>query len=380
MRRLRHAIALCLAAGTALGAAFGPARAGEITIGQVAPLKNPASVGNQMRAGIELYFEAVNRAGGIGHERLRLVTKDRLSAGVDSAERTRELLREARPLALIGLMGTASMESLVKDGVVAEAALPIVGIRTGAASLHTPVQPWLFHTRASYEAEMRRIVQHLLTSGHRRFALFHENSGFGREGRGHAEAALAAAGMTPLAVASYEKDSVDVAAAVAAIARAQVHAVLSVGESTGIAEFHKALKATGSRAQVVTLSTVDAAAVVERIGAAQAHGLAIAQVVPDPLHAKSAVAREFQANARKLRSRDFAPTSAALEGYIAAKVLVEGLRRCGPNASPAQLRTALENLGRIDLGGLPIEFASGRHSGTSWVDIGIIGPQGRLLQ
>jgi ABC-type branched-subunit amino acid transport system substrate-binding protein len=238
------AIVLCAAGLGALHAVH----AADIVVGQVAPLKNPASVANQMRAGIELYFDFVNRTGGLGPDRLKLATKDRADAS-DSAARTRELLREARPVALIGMQGTGPMEALVKEGVFAEAAaVPIVGIRTGAASLHTPAIPWLFHTRASYGAEMGKIVEHLRTIGLRRFAILHENTPFGREGRGHAEAALAAAGLAPLAVVGYERSSPEVAAAVGAIARVEPHAVLSAGDTTDVAEFHKALKGSGSRA------------------------------------------------------------------------------------------------------------------------------------
>lgn len=361
-----------------LGAAAA-VHAADIVVGQIAPLRNPASVGNQLRAGIELCFDAVNRSGGIGGAKLRLVTKDRDVNAADTAARTRELLRQSRPVALIGLPGTAPMEALLREGVVAEAGVPIVGIRTGAGSLHAPLDPWLFHTRANYETEMRRIVEHMLTIGFRRYAVFHEDTAFGREGRRHAETTLAGAGLTPVVVATYEKGGVDVAAAVDAVARAQPHVVLAVGESPAIAEFHKALRGRSMRTQVVTLSTVDAAAVVKRIGAAEAHGLAIAQIVPDPTSPRTAIAREFQAHARRLRPNGMELTHVAFEGYIAAKVLVEALRRSGPAASPAQLRGALENLGRVDLGGLHIEFTPARHSGTSFVDIGIVGRHGRLL-
>lgn len=371
-RRIVFALIVALAAAAT--------HAADIVLGQVAPLRVAGSVGNQVRGGIELYLDVVNAAGGIGGARLRLATKDRADAS-DSAQRTRELLRESKPVALIGLQGTGPMEALLEAGVVAEAAVPIVGMRTGATSLHAAGQPWLFHTRASYEAEMRKIVEHLLTIGLRRIALFvEEDTAFGREGLRHAEAALAAAKLVPLVVAGYAKGSVAVAAAVDAVVRAQPHAVIAVGETPAVAEFYKALRATGSRALVVTLSTVDAAAVVKRLGAEQAHGLAIAQVVPDPANPKSPIAREFQTHARRLRPPSFELTHAGLEGYIAAKVLVEALRRNGPAATPAQLRAALENLGRFDVGGLHVEFTPMRHSGATYVDIGIIGRRGQLLQ
>lgn len=377
MRVLCKTVVVCT-----LGLALQPlAQAADITVGQVSQLKNPASTGNQMKAGIELYFDVVNGAGGIHGSKLRLVTKDRTADAADSVAKTRALVNEAKPIALIGMLGTGPMEALVKEGVVAEAAVPIVGIRTGATSLHTPVNPWLFHTRANYGMETRKLVEHLVPIGYTRFAIFYENSPFGREGRKHAEAALAHAKLTPLVTASYEAATVAVTPSVEAIARAQPDAVIAICDTPSAAEFYKALHKAGSRPQVVTLSTVDAAAVVKRIGEKEAHGLGIAQVVPDPLHRKSAIAREYQDKARKLRKESFELTQAGIEGYIAAKVLVEGLKLSGgPNPSPAQLRAGLEKLGRLDVGGIPMGFSPTDHSGTAYVNIGIIGPNGRLLQ
>ncbi len=372
---LPAALALCLL-GCTLAA---QARSEAITVGQVAPLKNPASVGNQVRMGIELYFEVVNRSGGVGGVPLRLVTRHREDAS-DSAAKTRELLREAKPLALIGLMGTGPMEALLQQGVLVEAAVPVVGIRTGAIALHTPPHPWLFHTRAHYGAEVRKIVDHLVPIGFKRFAVFYENTAFGLEGQQHALAALAEARQAPPVMIGFAKDGSNLQSMAQALVRAEPDAVIAVGETAAVAEFHRIVRATGARPQVVTLSAVDAAQVVRAIGPQQAQGLGITQVVPDPLSRRHPLVREFQDNARRLRPPDFELTQAGLEGYIAAKVLVEGVRRCPANPTPAQLRAALEGMGRLELGGINVEFGPRRRTGTSYVDIGIIGANGRLLQ
>jgi ABC-type branched-subunit amino acid transport system substrate-binding protein len=145
-----------------------------------------------------------------------------------------------------------------------------------------------------------------------------------------------------------------------------------------VSEFLAALRRTGSRAQVLALSTVDAAAVVARVGAQVAHGLAIAQVVPSPLSSRTAIAREYRQHARELRPPGHALTQPGLEGYIAAKVLVEALRRTGGTPSPALLHRALEGLGPLDLGGVHVEFSPTRHSGTTYVDIAVVGSNGVL--
>ena len=67
-----------------------------------------------------------------------------------------------------------------------------------------------------------------------------------------------------------------------------------------------------------------------------------------------------------------------LEGYVAAKVLVEGLRRAGPNPTRAKVLAALESIRKFDLGGLEVSFASDDHSGLDFADLSIVGADGKF--
>lgn len=363
----------CIASGSAVSK--------EILVGQVAPILDPLVAGYQMKSGVELYFDVVNRAGGIHNATLRLVAKDRSVVVSDSVPKTRELIEQYQPIALIALQGTAPMDALVKEGVLDKAELPVVGIRTGATSLHQPVNPWLFHTRASYAVEAEKIVSHLKTIGFKKIAIFHENTAFGKEAARHTEEAMKKAGLKPVAVASYELNTNEVKPALATLRAASPDAIIAASVSSAAAELYKGLNQNGSqRVQVLAFSTVDAATVVKLIGRIDARGLGIAQVVPDPANRRTSVVREFQDNVRKYRDANFELTQGALEGYIAAKVLVEALRQAGPNPTPAKLRQSLERLGSFDAGGLPIAFSPKNHSGSSYVNIGILASDGKMMQ
>lgn len=95
-------------------------QAREIVVGQVAPILDPLVAGYQMKSGIELYFDVVNRSGGVLGATLRLASKDRSVTGSDSVPKTLELIEEARPVALIGLLGTGylSVGILGADGKI----------------------------------------------------------------------------------------------------------------------------------------------------------------------------------------------------------------------------------------------------------------------
>ena len=357
------------------------AQAKELVIGQVAPILDPLVAGFQMKSGIELYFDAVNQAGGVHGATLRLAVKDRApQVAADAIPKTRELIEEHKPLALIGLLGTGPMDALLKEGVLEAAGLPVIGIRTGATSLHQPVHPLLFHTRANYAIEAEKIVRHVNTMGLKKIAVIHEDSPFGREALKHTLAALEKSKLRALAVASYPGNTNDVQAALKAVTAVSPDAVIAASSSSAAAQLYKGLNQSGAtRIQMVNFSTVDAAIVIKLIGRIDARGLGIAQVVPDPENRRTPVVREFQDHVKSLRDTKYEMTQGALEGYIAAKVLVEGLRRAGPNPTPAKLRQALEKISNLDAGGLVINFSPRNHSGSSYVNIGILASAGKLM-
>lgn len=351
--------------------------AGDIVVGQVAQIKDPASIGNQLRAGIQLHFDAVNARGGVNGAKLALVSRHRDAD--DSVAKTKELLEESKPLALAGFVGTGPMEALIQDRLLDKAGIPLVGVRTGAPSLHQPVQANIFHTRASYAQEAEKIARHLSTIGHRKVAVFHEKSVFGLEGNALAQKYLKARGMTLLGSATYEVGSTDVKSAVAEMARLKPDAIVAVANSPALAEFYKLLRLAGVPSFVVSLSTADAPVIVKRIGKQAAYGLAIAQVVPDGSSRTSTLAREMQEE-----QAAFAPglelNQGVAEGYVMARVLVDALRRAGPNPTPAKVKRALEATKHLDLGGVRISYSPTKHSGSTFVDIAVLNPDGRMIR
>lgn len=375
-RRLLHAVA---AAG--LLACTLTAAAGEITIGQVAPLSGPLTpTGTHLRAGAQLYFDAVNAAGGIHGNKLTLLSRDDGYKATETVKQARELLREAQPLALFGIVGTGNVEAILKEKVLDEAGIPLVTVRTGASSVVKSGNPWLFATRASYAAEIDKIVLQYETIGYRRFAVFYQNDPFGLDGLASAEASVKKAGGEMVAKAAYEKNTTEVAAAVAAIATAAPQAVIMVSNTAASAEFLKQSRAAGNLAQFVTLSVTDGPQVAERIGKSVAKGLVITQVVPDPSGRSIPLIREIQDNFAKFKPKDVALNHTLIEGYLGAKILGEGLRRAGPNPTRKKLRDALEQIRDYDVGGQYISYSASNHVGADYVDITILNKEGKLLR
>jgi ABC-type branched-subunit amino acid transport system substrate-binding protein len=372
-----------------------------ITIGQVAPLDTSDPVGRDIATGAKIWFDAVNAAGGVNGADLKLVSRSRGLDPKEAVTATRALIADLQPLSLLGLMGTGPMRALIKEGVLEEAEIPVVGIRSGAPGLHTPVNPYLFHTRANYAQEIERIIQLSSRMGMSRIAILYENSAFGKEGLAQAETALARSavkdgdvpeqalsqadtaagrsGMTLVAKATYELNSSDVAAAFKTIVDAFPQTVVLISTTDAAADFYRRWRARGYVGQVVALSVVDAGSVVKVLGQETAHGLGIAAVVPDPKRRVLPLCRDFLRDLRKYAPVGVEPTPAMLEGYISAKVLVEGIRRAGPNPTRKRLRAALESMKDYDLGGFTIRYSPAYHSGSTFVDVGILDRKGSIL-
>lgn len=372
---------LATALATVLGLSPFAAIAADIVIGQVAAFSGPlAPTGTHMRAGVQLYFDAVNAEGGVHGAKLRLISKDDGYKTSETVRLAREMLKVSQPLAFIAFVGTGNVEAVVESKILSEAGIPLLAVRTGAASLVRRNDPLLFMTRASYAEEVEKIVDQYATTGYSSFAVVYQDDAFGRDVLGSAQQAIKTAGGSLVATGSYAKNTTEVAAAVRTIAAAKPHVVIMIANTAASAEFLKQSREAGNLAQYVALSVTDGAQIVQRIGVDKAQGLVLTQVVPDPDSGTVPLIREMQDNFAKFKPKDVAANHTLVEGYLGAKVLVEALRRAGPKPTRQKLRDALETMKNYDAGDVFISFSANQHAGSRFVDITILNRAGKLLR
>jgi ABC-type branched-subunit amino acid transport system substrate-binding protein len=138
------------------------------------------------------------------------------------------------------------------------------------------------------------------------------------------------------------------------------------------------MKAVGQTAQFFALSVVGYKALYEELGR-DVVGIAISQVVPYPWSGTTQVVRELNALPKAYQPAS-GITYTALEGYLAARVLVEGLNRAGPQPSREKLLSALESMRPYDLGGFTVNYDNKTHTGSHFVELTIVGNSGRLMR
>lgn len=353
----------------------------EIVIGQVAPLTGTiAGTGNEYVAGGAAYFAYVNDNGGIHGRKIRVVVKDDSYKPDQTLALTRQLLAEDKPLALFGFIGTANVLALNKNKVLEDAGIALLAPYTGAQDLREPMHPNLFHIRASYTDETAGMVEHLHTIGVRRIAVMYQDDAFGKSGLAGAETALKRLGLELAAKGSYDRTKPEeVDAAVAAIAPSNPDAVIMVSVNRASAAFIKKLRALGSQAQLFSISVVNFKELLTNAGPDYARGIGISQVMPYPYSARVPVVREFQTLMAKYQP-DKVISYASIESFIAAKILVEALRRSGPDLTRQKVITQLDRMNNYDVGGFRVTFAPDNHTGSKFMEVTVIGRDGRLLR
>ncbi|WP_399696688.1 ABC transporter substrate-binding protein [Xenophilus sp.] len=137
------------------------------------------------------------------------------------------------------------------------------------------------------------------------------------------------------------------------------------------------VRAAGDRTPMYAMSYVPAEAILEKVPLDAAVGVGLAQTLPNAGGDKTSLTREFRVAMNRFVP-GVEPSNPHLAGYVAARVAVEAIRRCGPSPTPEKAAAALRQL-KVDLGGLPVDFTAGQNVGTQWVDIGVLDRRGRLL-
>jgi ABC-type branched-subunit amino acid transport system substrate-binding protein len=356
------------AAGAAALAALPAVRA------QSAPFTGPsAQLGIQFHAGARLWFDQYNAQGGFQHRPIELVKMDDGYEPERCIDNTRKLLA-ADPLALFAYVGTPT--SLAALPLATAARTPFIAPYTGAMGLREPFNRYAFHLRASYNDETALIVKHLTNLGQNKIAVFYQNDAYGKAGLDGVQLALAAVNAKPVAVATVERNSVDVAAAVKTLTAAGADAIVQISAYKASAAFIRQAKAAGFGGTFVNVSFVGTQALADELGKDGA-GVVVSQVVPSPYNAGRPIAREFS-DAVKKAGGEYQANFSSMEGYIAAKVVTEALRRAGAKPTRESLVAAMESMGNQSLGGFNITLSPTDHAASKFVELSMLTGDGRV--
>lgn len=345
----------------------------EVLFGQSAALSGPAlELGSNMRLGIEAAFHEVNEQGGVNGRILKLVSLDDAYEPEAAITNTLKLIEEEGVFALIGEVGTPTSRSATP--IAADAGVPFIAPFTGAEFLRDDDWDNIVNLRASYYQETEEMVERLTQDlGITSIGVLYQDDSYGRAGYRGVRQALDRRGMEPVSIGLYPRNTKAVRAALLDLNRGDPEAVIMIGAYEPVAALVELARFTGTSPVFLTVSFVGSNALANELGTDGA-GVYVTQVVPFPTDSSLPIVSAYlQALSAYDRFSD--PGFVSLEGYLAGRLAIEGLQRCGRDVDRACFLDILNSTDGIDIEGFTLRFGDD-NQGSDQVFITVIGEDG----
>lgn len=371
----RPATIISLGLSALLGLSQG-AQAQDIVLGQIGPFTGlPVPDALQISQGAKAYIAQVNKAGGVQGRKISYFELDD-TYKPDGFVAAMEQAMQRKPVALISPVGSASVKRMLDDKLLDKYDVVVMNAVPGSEALRNPGHPHLFHVRAGDKQQLEKIVNHARTLGILKLGVLYQNIPIGTSGM--KVVVDEAARLTGMEVKGYEAstDPQMLAKGAQDVANLNAQGVLVIGAppfaSAGVAQLRK----IGVTQSIFILSDTSPGLLV-KVAGESARGVGIAQIYPNPNGRTTNLMREFQAAMKAAYPTMESYATFQLEGYLATRIVVEGLRRSKDVTKPEALAKALQAMGEMDFDGYRVDFSRGPVGGR-FVDIAVVDISGRL--
>lgn len=377
---LRNFLRLSLSAVMGLGlsglAQADPAVAGkQIVIGQSVTLEGGRNLyGAAAAQGSKLYIDQANAAGGVHGRRIVLQVLDDENNPAKAEANARKLLDDGVFMLFGSIEGGPSV-AVMK--VASEHKVPFFGPMAGSPTLRRPHQAYVFPVRAEHRDEFEALMAWGKRTGLKSLAFMHSDSEVGLSHLNNVRLIADKLGMDLRLLLPLKGEIGDarIGEMVRQIAESKPDMVLNHGSGGVYQRLIKSARQAGLTTQFMGVNS-GSTQIAKGLGEL-AQGMVFSQVVPNPRERKHPISREYQDALQKAGgSQDY--SYGALEGYMTAKALVMALRAAGPELTRTSLLRALNPV-RFDLGGISARYAAGDHEGMRFVDLSIVGRDGRFV-
>ncbi|MDZ7865314.1 ABC transporter substrate-binding protein [Acidovorax sp.] len=347
----------------------------EIRLGASAVLSGPLGPQTaQYGEGSRLLFDAINAQGGVHGRMIRYTTLDDAFDAQKAVENTRRLLENDKVFMVFNSTGTAQTAAILP--LIQEHRTLLFGPVTGASVFRENFNPHVFHVRAGYASEAQKIVSQLRQQGMDRVAVFYQDDGLGKTLLAELKKASAQEKLPFVAEIKVDPKQPDFAAAGQATEKAQPQAVIVATAGTTFTHYIKGVQATSARPTYYGFS-VASMDVIQRELKEKSRGIILAQIMPSLRSTTVPVVAEYLALLRA-KSPGAQPSASQFEGFVHARLLVEGLRRAGRNLSTESFTRAMEEAGEISFGRFNVKYSPKNHNGSTYVELAIVDAEGSL--
>jgi branched-chain amino acid transport system substrate-binding protein len=344
----------------------------DLNFGMSAALTGPAKeLGRAMKTGIEVAFAAANEKGGVNGRKLHLIAVDDGYEPSRTVDAMKQLVEKDHVAGVIGNVGTPT--AAVAAPYAVDHKVLFFGPFTGAPLLRKdPPDRYVFNYRASYAEETAAIVRWLVDVRRIKppeIAVFAQQDSYGDAGFDGVARATRKYGIDPATIVrvGYKRNTADVADAVEQITKhKEIKAVVMVAAYKAAAQFIERMRDRAPDLIFTNVSFVGSTALADELvglGPKYAKGAIVTQVVPLPTSNATAVLH-YQELLKKYAPNE-KPDFVSLEGYLAANLLIDGLKKAGPTADTEKIIDSLEQIRGLDLGtGAPVSFGMSEHQAS----------------
>jgi branched-chain amino acid transport system substrate-binding protein len=343
-----------------------------IVLGQSVALIGPGSpLAKPFHEGAKLYFDRVNAGGGVNGRKIELVVLDDRGNPAITESNTKKLLEQG-VLALFGYYGSPQVTKaypLIKDTDIL-----LFAPMSAADEFRGAKYGNVYSIRPGYAEESAAITRHAETLGARKLAIVHANDSESLDALDSAERTMSSLGANLVAKASMGSGSV--ANSVDKALAPKPESILVIADPNGAANIIRDIRAKGFRGPIYAYSNTGESLLAEELGATGA-GVVVVRVVPKSDNPKAAVVRELIADAQAAKIPKI--NVYMVEGYIAARIFTEALRRIPRDPTRARLKKAIDGLDNVSIGGFRVHFADDR-VGSKMVELSLIDSQGRVRE
>lgn len=346
----------------------------EIVLGQSAILSGPlGNVVKDFTGGARLCFDHLNAQGGVHGRSIRLVSLDDELKPDKAVANCKALLSEHQAFAFFGNVGSGTIAA--STAVFRDSHAPLVGNFAVSDSAREQAKGAAYFVRATYGREAEKLVQHLATIGIDRIAVATLDNPGGAEVLALVRQAMAGSGKDVVASAAMKSDGSNIVEMGQALAAARPQAVIVFVSGPPVAKLMSTMWDAGTTPAFYGMSVVDGALAAKLLGT-KLRGLATSQVMPYPWSEVEPTAKAFR---QLCEAAQYRVSYVAFEGYFNALVMAEGLKRAGRDLRRSGLHAAMQSM-KVRLAGVDLDYTAGRVTGSRYVDLVLVTPEGRFVR
>ena len=220
------------------------------------------------------------------------------------------------------------------------------------------------------------MVERLMTDlGIERIGILYQDDSYGRSGYNGVQEALARRGSEAVSVGRYTRNTSAVKTALLDLQEGDPEAVIMIGAYEPMAELIKWARVTEMDVLFLNVSFVGSNALARELGP-DGVGVLVTQVVPFPEDGSLPVVAAYQ-RALAAYAPEATPGFVSLEGYLAGRLAIMGLERCGRELDRACFLDSLRQAEALDIEGFALQYGAADNQGSDKVFLTVIGPDER---